>query len=66
MVTHSNSARREEHKSHRHDRGDLVYHVGRVVLVGLLFVMFLLLGQSMVQHRFFEGGRYHANGSVGQ
>jgi hypothetical protein len=25
-----------------------------------------LLGQSMVRHRFFRGGRYHQNGSVGQ
>jgi hypothetical protein len=29
-------------------------------------VILLLLGQSMVRHRFFQGGRYHQNGSVGQ
>jgi len=33
-----------------------------VVLAVILFV----LGQSMVHHRFFQGGRVHQNGSVGQ
>jgi hypothetical protein len=32
------------------------------LFVGLL----LLLGLSMVHHRFFQGGRVHQNGSVGQ
>jgi hypothetical protein len=32
----------------------------------LLLVLFFLLGQSMVHHRFFQGGRVHRNGSVGQ
>jgi|HubBroStandDraft_2_1064218.scaffolds.fasta_scaffold248016_2 hypothetical protein len=36
-----------------------------------LFVVFLavilfLLGHSMVRHRFFQGGRFHRNGSLGQ
>jgi predicted Na+-dependent transporter len=31
-----------------------------------LAVIFFLLGHSMVRHRFFEGGRFHRNGSVGQ
>jgi hypothetical protein len=26
----------------------------------------LLLGHSMVRHRFFQGQRFHRNGSVGQ
>jgi len=32
----------------------------------LLAVLFFLLGQSMVHHRFFQGGRVHRNGSIGQ
>jgi hypothetical protein len=32
----------------------------------VLAVIFFLLGQSMVHHRFFEGGRVHRNGSIGQ
>ena len=47
-------------------RYSLWCEVGRflfiVILVGILF----LLGQSMVRHRFFQGGRQHWNGSVGQ
>jgi hypothetical protein len=36
-----------------------------------LFVVFLavilfLLGHSLVRHRFFQGGRVHRNGSLGQ
>jgi len=31
-----------------------------------LAVLFFLLGQSMVHHRFFEGSRFHRNGSIGQ
>lgn len=65
MTTQSGSVRGER-KSHGHDLPHLVYRVGRVVLVAGLLASFFLLGQSMVEHRFFEGGRYHANGSVGQ
>jgi hypothetical protein len=66
VTTHLNSAGPREHKSHGHDRWDWLYRVGRVVLVAGLFVSFFLLAQSMVEHRFFEGGRYHADGSEGQ
>jgi hypothetical protein len=30
------------------------------------FLLLLLLGMSMVHHRFFQGEREHRNGSVGQ
>ncbi|MFZ0419819.1 MAG: hypothetical protein WAM04_17100 [Candidatus Sulfotelmatobacter sp.] len=40
--------------------------IGRFVFVVVLVVMLLLLGQSMVRHRFFGGQRVHRNGSVGQ
>ena len=42
------------------------FGVGHFLVALLLLVMFLLLGHSMVRHRFFEGGRVHRNGSVGQ
>jgi hypothetical protein len=36
------------------------------LFVLFLAVIFFLLGHSMVRHRFFEGGRVHRNGSIGQ
>jgi hypothetical protein len=66
MTTRLDSTGRGEEKSHERDLPHLLYRVGRVVLVAVLFVSFFLLAQSMVEHRFFQGGRYHANGSVGQ
>ena len=39
---------------------------GQLVFSLVLLVILLLLGQSMVHHRFFEAARYHQNGSVGQ
>jgi hypothetical protein len=39
---------------------------GQIVVALVLLIILLLLGQSMVRHRFFRGGRYHQNGSVGQ
>jgi hypothetical protein len=36
------------------------------LFVLLLAVLFFMLGHSMVRHRFFQGGRVHRNGSVGQ
>jgi hypothetical protein len=38
----------------------------KVLFVLILFVALLLLGRSMVRHRFFQGGREHRNGSIGQ
>jgi len=36
------------------------------LFVVFLAVIFFLLGHSMVRHRFFQGGRFHRNGSLGQ
>jgi predicted Na+-dependent transporter len=36
------------------------------LFVVFLAVIFFMLGHSMVRHRFFQGGRTHRNGSVGQ
>ena len=38
----------------------------RIVFVVVFFLLVLLLGISMVHHRFFQGEREHRNGSVGQ
>jgi hypothetical protein len=42
------------------------FGVGQFVFVIVLLAMLLLLGQRMVHHRFFQGGREHRNGSIGQ
>jgi hypothetical protein len=42
------------------------FGTGHFLFVLLLAVIFFLLGHSMVRHRFFEGGRVHRNGSIGQ
>jgi hypothetical protein len=34
--------------------------------VVVLIVLFFVLAESMVHHRFFRGGRVHLNGSIGQ
>jgi len=39
---------------------------GKVIFALILFLLVLLLAQSMVEHRFFQGGRVHENGSIGQ
>jgi hypothetical protein len=40
--------------------------IGRLVFVVVLAVILLLLGQSMVRHRFVDGGRVRPNGSIGR
>jgi hypothetical protein len=40
--------------------------IGRFLFIVFLVAIFFLLGQSMVRHRFFRGGRQHWNGSIGQ
>lgn len=42
------------------------FGIGQFVFAIVLLVMLILLGQSMVRHRFFQGGREHRNGSIGQ
>ena len=66
MTTQPDSAGSREPKSHEDELPLWVYRVVGVLLVAGLLGSFFLLAQSMVEHRFFEGGRYHANGSVGQ
>jgi hypothetical protein len=40
--------------------------IGRFLFIVVLAVTFFLLGQSMVLHRFFQGGRVHRDGSIGR
>jgi len=40
--------------------------VATVVFVAIFLILTFLLGRSMVEHRFFQGGRIHENGSIGQ
>jgi len=43
------------------------FGIGKLLFAVLLAVIFFLLGQSMVRHRFFEGGgRFEKSGSVRQ
>ncbi|MGA9130800.1 MAG: hypothetical protein WB384_02250 [Candidatus Sulfotelmatobacter sp.] len=42
------------------------FGIGKFLFVVVLAVLFFLLAQSMVRHRFHEGGRVHRNGSIGQ
>jgi hypothetical protein len=42
------------------------FGIGQFLLVVFLAIIFFLLGQSMLRHRFFQGQRYHRNGSIGQ
>jgi hypothetical protein len=66
MISHPDSADGRARRRQPFAIGALLYRASKVFLVAVLFVLFFLLGQSMVRHRFFKGGRYHANGSVGQ
>jgi hypothetical protein len=47
-------------------QGPPSFGVGHFLFVVFLAVIFFLLGHSMVRHRFFQGGRVHHNGSIGQ
>jgi hypothetical protein len=42
------------------------FGIGQFLFVAVLAVILFLLGQSMVRHRFFQGGRDHRSGSIGQ
>jgi hypothetical protein len=48
------------------ERETSLFQVVTIIFVALFFAVVLMLGISMVHHRFFRGGRVHQNGSVGQ
>ena len=43
---------------------DAVLASGKYVALGILFLLFLLLGQDMIHHRFTEGGWVNRHGTV--
>jgi hypothetical protein len=45
-------------------RTPLSLEIGKFLFIVVLVVLFLLLAQSMVHHRFFRGGSQDRNGSV--
>jgi hypothetical protein len=59
MTAYSNTPNPPERKPPSFGAAQFIF---TLVLAVLLF----LLGQSMVRHRFFQGGKFHRNGSVGQ
>ena len=48
------------------ERRPVSFGMGMFPFIILLTVIFFLLAQSMVRHRFHEGGRIDSNGSMGQ
>ncbi len=48
------------------ERETPLFQALKIGFIALFVVLLLLLGLSMVHHRFFQGGRVHHNGSVGQ
>jgi hypothetical protein len=38
----------------------------KFVFIAVFTVLFFLLAQSMVEHRFFQGGELKSNGVIGQ
>jgi len=48
------------------ERETPLYQALKIGFIALFAVLLLLLGLSMVHHRFFQGERVHRNGSVGQ
>ena len=59
MTTSSNTPPRAGHKPPS-------FGIRHLLFVVVLAVILFLLGQSMVRHRFFQGGREHRNRSIGQ
>lgn len=56
----------DANSSPRPDQDTPLLQVVRITLLAVFVVLVLLLGLSMVHHRFFQGERVHHNGSVGQ
>lgn len=47
-------------------RNSIGMELARILFILVMAALFFLLGQSMANHRFHQGGRRHWNGSVGQ
>jgi zona occludens toxin (predicted ATPase) len=55
-----------ERKTRRFEVGPTFFRIGRIVFLGVLFILFFFLAHAMVHHRFFNGGRYDRNGRITQ
>ncbi len=40
------------------------FGVGKFLIIVVLAIIFFLLAQSMVRHRFHAGGRFNRNGTI--
>jgi hypothetical protein len=66
MIGPWNSAARGGRGAHHFSLGVFLYGIARVLFIVLFAVVLFLLGQAMVSHRFFHGGRYNRNGTLQQ
>jgi hypothetical protein len=68
MLSHprQNPTERTRRGSSRDGFVDLLFRIGRVVGVAILFFLFYVLMHSMVEHRFFRGGEMGPNGHAQQ
>ena len=66
MITRSDSTHDKARRRHRFSVGEFLFRIRKTLFVVVLVILMFLLGEAMVHHRFFEGGRYHQNGSIGQ
>jgi hypothetical protein len=66
MIEPPDSTQGGTRKTRRFAVGDFFLRFGKIMFVAVLVVLFFLLAQDMVRHRFFQGSRNRANGTVGQ
>lgn len=58
METHPNSAKNSPSRP-------IPTQIWTAIFVAVFVILLFLLGQAMVQHRFFRGGWEQQNGSIG-
>jgi hypothetical protein len=66
MIRRSSTATSATERPGRSKLRDFLFNIGRVMLVGVLFLLFYWLALDMVHHRFFRGQRSQPNGALGQ
>lgn len=66
MITHSDSTHGKARRRYWFSVGEFLFRIRKTLFVAVLAILMFLLGEAMVHNRFFEGGRYHQNGSIGQ
>jgi hypothetical protein len=66
MTTRSNTTAGGGRESERTRIAVFIYAAGKIILGAVLLVLLYLLGQSMMRHRFFQGGRINRNYTLTQ